>query len=158
MTDNLAELTATIVASFVESNKIAGADLPALIKSVYGALSGVGQPAEDQPETVAKPTAAQIRKSITPDGIVNFEDGKIYKSMRRTLALQGLTPAAYREKWGLPKGYPIVAPNYSATRSAMAKSIGLGAKGRKAAPEPAPVKAPVKAGKAPRAKRQRVIL
>ena len=89
-----------------------------------------------------KLTPAQIRKSITDAGIVSFEDGKTYKTLKRTLAIRGLTPDAYRAKWGLPANYPIVAPSYRAARSAIAKQFGLGNKGRDA-PAPAAVSGPL---------------
>jgi predicted transcriptional regulator len=134
------ELTAEIVASYVESNKVAASDLPGLIQTVHQALGGAGS-AEPEPETRAKLTPAQIRKLVTPDAITSLEDGRTYKSMKRHLSLRGLTPAEYRAKWGLPKDFPMVAPSYSAARSALAKSAGLGAKGRKAQPAPAAPKA-----------------
>lgn len=74
------------------------------------------------------PSAGDIRASITPDALVSFEDGKHYKTLKRHLAGRGLTPVAYREKWGLPPDYPMVAPNYSAVRSALARANGLGRK------------------------------
>jgi len=92
---------------------------------LLGALrpGGAAAPPKD---SVEKPTAAQIKKSITPDGLVSFEDGKSYKTLRRHLTIRGLTPEAYRAKYGLPVDYPMTAPSYSAQRSALAKSLGLG--------------------------------
>jgi predicted transcriptional regulator len=131
----LVSLTAEIVAAYVSNNKVGVEELGGLIASVHGALSGAGQPeAPAEPET-PKATAAQVRKSITPDALISFEDGKPYKTLKRHLTLRGLTMDQYREKWGLPKDYPSTAPNYSAQRSALAKSLGLG---RKAAEQPAP--------------------
>ena len=132
--DDLKDVTAQIVSAYVETNTLSASDLPDLIKSVYRTLSGVGEPAADAAPAPAKLTAAQIRKSITPDYLVSLEDGRRFKSMKRHLGLLGLSPEQYRAKWGLPKSYPMVAPSYSAARSALAKSIGLGAKGRKPAP------------------------
>jgi len=130
----LLEMTADIVSAFVSNNSIPASELPALISAIHGALNGVGSPAPTEPQdTIIRPNAAGIRKSITGDFLISFEDGKRYKSMKRSLALKGLTPAEYREKWGLPKDYPMVAPNYAAARSALAKSMGLGAGGRKSA-------------------------
>lgn len=127
-------MTTDIIAAFVSNNKVDAAALPGMISGIYAALSATSSPViEEVVETVARPTASQIRKSITPDFLISFEDGKQYKSMKRSLALKGLTPEQYREKWGLPKDYPMVSPNYAATRSAMAKSMGLGAGGRKPA-------------------------
>jgi predicted transcriptional regulator len=130
---NLKELTASIVASYVEANKIAPADLPALVKSTYAALSGASQPAAPEAEAVAKPTAAQIRKSVTPDVLISFIDGKPYKMLKRHLTTHGLTGKAYQERYGLPLNYPMTALSYSAARSALATKMGLG---RKATPEP----------------------
>ena len=144
--DNLKELTATIVASYVAMNKIAAADLPALVKSTYAALSGVGQPTVVETETVAKPTAAQIRKSITPDKLVSFIDNRPYSLLKRHLTTHGLTPAAYRERFGLPDNYPTVAASYAARRSELARSTGLG---RKSVSEPVEPAAPVAANEAP---------
>src|ERR1700679_784630 len=96
MADNLIELTADIVSAYVANNSVAAADLPALISSTFAALSGVGEPVVVEPEAVAKPTAAQIRKSITPDKLISFVDGKGYSLLKRHLSTHGLTPAAYR--------------------------------------------------------------
>jgi predicted transcriptional regulator len=129
----LIELTTGIVASFVEKNNLSVNDLPTLIKTVHSALTAVGHP-EAQVEEVTKLTPAQIRKSISPDHLVSFIDGKKYKTLKRHVATHGLTFAEYKAKFGLPKDYPSVSPNYSAQRSAMAKAIGLGQGGRSAAP------------------------
>ncbi len=127
-------MTTDIVAAYVSNNKIEASALPGMISAIHAALSATTAPVvEEVVETVVRPTPAQIRKSITPDFLISFEDGKQYKSMKRSLAIKGLTPAEYREKWGLPADYPMVAPAYAAARSAMAKSMGLGAGGRKPA-------------------------
>jgi predicted transcriptional regulator len=140
---NLKELTASIVASYVEANKIAAADLPAIIRSTHAALVGASQPAAPEAEAVAKPTAGQIRKSITADALISFIDGKPYKMLQRHLTGHGLTAKAYQDRYGLSSDYPLTAPSYSAARSALAKKMGLG---RKATPEPdAPAPAPVAA-------------
>ena len=133
MTYNLKELTTAIVASYVESNKIAAADLPSMIQSTYAALSEADQPASAQADVVAKPTAAQIRKSITPDALISFIDGKSYRMLKRHLTTHGLTAKGYQERYGLPTNYPMTAPTYSAARSALATKMGLGRK----APAPA---------------------
>ena len=127
MTDDtsILSLTVGIVASYVEANKISSTDLPDLIGAVHAALGGVGE-APAEPTVAAKLTAAQIRKSITPDQLVSFEDGKGYRMLKRHLAVLGLTPDAYRQKWGLPENYPMTAATYSAVRSEMATRIGLG--------------------------------
>ena len=121
------DLAAHIVAAYVSNNPVPAADLPNLIFDVVGALNRVqGGPAEAEPEPV-KP-AVPVKKSVTPDYIVCLEDGKKFKSLKRHLSVLGMTPDEYRARWGLPKDYPMVAPNYAATRSALAKSNGLGRK------------------------------
>jgi predicted transcriptional regulator len=141
---------ADIVAAFVGNNTVPTAELPALIASVHASLSSLGAP---QPEAVVELVpAVPVRKSITPDYIVCLEDGRKLKSLKRhLLAAFGLTPEAYREKWGLPKDYPMVAPNYAAARSELAKRIGLG-QVRKAAVETPPVR-----GRASKAKPKRKV-
>ncbi len=127
-------LAAEIVAAYVSNNQVEVGQVPDFIRQTMKALSGEDPfplaQAEPAPDQARKLTPAQIRKSITPDGIVSFEDGRPYKTMKRHLGGRGLTPDQYREKWGLPKDYPMVSPNYSAARSQMAKNIGLGQKGR----------------------------
>lgn len=148
MDAKLLELTTGIVASYVENNNLAANDLPALIQTVHSALSGSEAP-EAEAEATVKLTPAQIRKSITPDYLVSFLDGKKYKTLKRHLATHGMTFAQYRERYGLPSDYPTVAPSYSAQRSELAKKLGLGQGGRvppKAAS--APAKASAKAAKA----------
>lgn len=124
-------LTADVVAAFVGANKVAVADLPGLIKTVHAALSGAEGPAPEAVEEVVKPTAGQIRKSITPNALISFVDGRPYKTLKRHLATHGMTLAEYKARFGLPNDYPTTAPVYSAARSAMAKSLGLGQGGRK---------------------------
>ncbi|OYW97666.1 MAG: transcriptional regulator [Rhizobiales bacterium 32-66-8] len=128
-------LTADIVAAFVANNAISASDLLGLIGRVYAALGELGQPV-DVAVTELLP-AVPIKKSVTPDFIVCLDDGKKFKSMKRHLGGLGMTPDQYRTKWGLPADYPMVAPNYTATRSALAISNGLG---RKAAPVATPPK------------------
>lgn len=130
---DLLGMTADIISAYVGNNSVNADALPGLISSVHAALSVTSAPVEEPVEQFERPTSAQIRKSVTPDAIISFENGKSYKSMKRSLALLGLTPAEYREKWGLPKDYPMVAPNYAAARSSLAKSMGLGSGGRKPA-------------------------
>ena len=152
---NYIALTADIVSAFVSNNPVPASELPSLIGNVHAALRHVGHPAAQQ-ET-AKPTpAVPIKKSITSDYLISLEDGKQYKSLKRHLGTQGLTPDAYREKWGLPKDYPMVAPNYAAKRSELAKSTGLGQRRSKAAQakvaandvvKSAPAKEPAKRGR-----------
>ena len=146
------EKTTEIVAAFVSKNQTATTDLPALIQAVYRALTGVSV-AAPEPE-VRKEPAVPVRRSITPEHLVCLEDGKTFKSLKRHLRTKyDMSPEDYRAKWGLPKDYPMVAPNYAAARSALAKNMGLGKGGRQAievAPTPAPAPAP-KAKRAPKA-------
>ncbi|GEP11720.1 MucR family transcriptional regulator [Methylobacterium gnaphalii] len=124
-------LAGDIVSAYVSKNSLPAADLPALIGSVHAALVGLSGNVEAAPvaESVEKPSSAQVRKSITPDAIISFIDGKAYKTMKRHLGTHGLDPHSYRQCYGLPSDYPMVAPNYAAQRSALAKSIGLGRPG-----------------------------
>ena len=128
----LIELTAEIVANYVANNSTSVSDLPALIRATHDALAGIGSPEAAPVETVTKATPAQIRRSITPDALISFEDGKPYKTLKRHLTTHGMTVAEYKAKWGLPNDYPTTAPAYSEARSAMAKALGLGQGGRKA--------------------------
>ncbi|SDR63291.1 transcriptional regulator, MucR family [Rhizobiales bacterium GAS113] len=125
------ELATDIVSAYVSNNSVASGELPTLIKDVFGALSRVstGEPAT--PAEAAKP-AVPVKKSITPDYIICLEDGKQFKSLKRHLRTQyGLSPEQYREKWNLPSDYPMVAPNYAAARSKLAKQMGLGQQRKK---------------------------
>ena len=133
MSENIIGLTAEIVASYVEKNSISANDLPALIKSIHHTLTNIEAPAE--PEAVALTPAVPIKKSITPDFIISLEDVRKFKSMKRYLSGKGMTPDQYRAKWGLPNNYPMVAPNYAAVRSNMAKALGLGRKPGEKAPK-----------------------
>jgi len=129
------ELAAEIVAAFVANNSLPIGELPALIHSVHAALAGfAGGSASLAPPVEKKEPAVSIRKSITPDYLVCLDDGKKFKSLRRHLATLGLTPDEYRAKWGLPADYPMVAPNYAAQRSELAKRSGLGQLRKNAAP------------------------
>ena len=125
---DLAELTADIVAAYVSKNTVRAEDLASLISTVHSALIGVGQGTQAFPQEQPTPPLPW-KKAIKPDYIISFEDGKQYRSMKRHLGTRGLTPEQYREKWGLPRDFPMVAPNYSAARSQMAKTMGLGQKG-----------------------------
>ena len=112
---SLTELTTTVIGAFVGHNTVAVADLPALIKATYAALAGIESGgATEATDEVEKPTAARIKKSITPDGLVSFLDGKSYKTLKRHLGTHGLTVEEYKARFGLPAAYPSVAPNYSA--------------------------------------------
>jgi predicted transcriptional regulator len=115
--------TADIVASHVQNNSVAISDLPQLIKTVHDSLAGL---TGDSPAEKPLP-AVSVRRSVTPDYIVCLEDGRKLKMLKRHLATAyGMTPEDYREKWGLPSDYPMVAPNYAKQRSSLAKKIGLG--------------------------------
>ena len=125
----LLALTSEIVAAHASNNAVPGADLPGLIQSVFQTLEGLSGPAEE-PVAELKP-AVPIRKSITDEHIICLEDGKPLKMLKRHLkTAYDMTPEEYREKWGLPHDYPMVAPAYSATRKKLAKDIGLGRKKR----------------------------
>ena len=124
-------LTVEIVAAYVSNNSLPSGELPALIAGIYAALVGISRPSAEAAPAVEKLTPAQIRKSITQDNLISFEDGKPYKTLRRHLTLRGLTPESYREKWGLPRDYPMTAPSYSEQRSQLARALGLGQQRRK---------------------------
>jgi predicted transcriptional regulator len=125
-------LTAQIVAAHVGKNQVEATVLPELIGSVYRSLAAAGE--VETAETAAQEPAVPIRKSVFPDYIVCLEDGKKLKMLKRHLQTSyGMTPDQYRAKWGLPREYPMVAPNYANTRSELAKSIGLGRKGESGA-------------------------
>lgn len=144
---DVAGLTATIVSAFVENNSIGPHELPALIASVASALKGATGAAAAAPTEALKP-AVPVRRSVRPDAIICLEDGQAMKSLKRHLAAHHqLTPEQYRQRWGLPSDYPMVAPDYAARRSELAKAAGLGAGGRKP-PAKAAAKAPSK-GKGP---------
>ncbi|MCC3245794.1 MucR family transcriptional regulator [Methylocystis sp. WRRC1] len=128
---NNIELAADIVSAYVSNNSVPAADLPALISEVYNALLRVGSSVAAAPAEPPKPAIA-VKKSVTTDYIICLEDGKKFKSLKRHLRTQyGLSPEEYREKWGLPPDYPMVAPNYAKARSNLAKQMGLGQQRRR---------------------------
>jgi predicted transcriptional regulator len=129
------ELTAELVAAYVSNNSVPVSALPELLSSVHAAISGLANGSSGAPEEdkIEKPTPAQIKKSITPDHLISFEDGKPYKTLRRHLTLRGLSPEAYRAKYGLSPDYPMTSATYSAQRSELARSLGLGQQRNKAA-------------------------
>jgi predicted transcriptional regulator len=129
----LRKLTSGIVSAYVGNNSLNASALPEIISSVYGALTGLLTPAAAREAEKPVPPVS-IKKSVAPDYLISLEDGRQYKSLKRHLSGRGLTPDEYRAKWGLPRQYPMVAPNYAARRSELAKSLGLGRK-RVAAPE-----------------------
>jgi len=137
----LLELTANIVAAYVSNNPLPTSELGRVIADTYAAVSKLQAAPAAQLEEKRAP-AVPIKKSVTPDFIICLEDGQKFKSLKRHIgALYNLTPDEYRAKWGLPADYPMVAPNYAAARSQLAKASGLG---RKAAPEPVAPLAPAK--------------
>jgi predicted transcriptional regulator len=149
------DLVADIISAFVSNNSVPVSELPGLIGNVHAALQNVGQPAVKQEGTKSAPIVS-VRKSVTPDYLISLEDGKQYKSLKRHLGKLGLTPEAYREKWGLPRNYPMVASNYAAKRSELAKNMGLGQQRSKTAKaktsaddsvKSAPTNAPAKRGR-----------
>ncbi|MEQ1938390.1 MucR family transcriptional regulator [Mesorhizobium sp. CN5-321] len=125
----LIELTADVVAAYVSNNPVPVGELPNLIADVHAALGRVSEPAEHvQPAEKQKP-AVNPKRSVHDDYIVCLEDGKKFKSLKRHLMTHyGMSPDEYREKWGLDASYPMVAPNYAAARSQLAKKMGLGRK------------------------------
>lgn len=124
----LVTLTSDIVAAHVSNNSVAVSDMPLLIENVFSALSKLDSPAEEV-EPTPEP-AVSIRASIKPDYLICLEDGKKLKMLKRHLMTHyNMTPEEYRERWGLPADYPMVAANYAEKRRALAKEIGLGRKG-----------------------------
>jgi predicted transcriptional regulator len=120
------ELATEIMAAFVANNAVPRADLPALFEGLHASLKRLAD-GEVAPPVVEPPTpVVPVRKSVTPDYLICLDDGRKFKSMRRHLAILGMTPEQYRQKWNLPSDYPMVAPNYAAQRSALAKNIGFG--------------------------------
>lgn len=158
--EHLRDLVADVAAAYFANTHVGVGDIDKVIGQIAGSLAAVGPsgsappqaPAVAAPSEKAASTLAQIRKSITHDALVSFENSKPYKALKRHLAALGLTPAQYREKWGLPKDYPMVAPSYSAMRAKLAKAMDLRPNSRKTA---APAKAPkASAAKAAPAKRR----
>ncbi|HEY2756663.1 MAG TPA: MucR family transcriptional regulator [Pseudolabrys sp.] len=125
------ELTAEIVSAYVSNNTVAAGEIPGLINQVHAALTRVSGSPVEAPSEPLKP-AVSLKKSVTPEYIVCLEDGKKFKSLKRHLRTQyNMTPEQYREKWGLNADYPMVAPNYAAARSELAKQMGLGQQRRR---------------------------
>ncbi len=136
--EDLVRLTSDVVSAYISNNAVPHSSLPSLISEIHASLSKLGSDAQEPVEEPKKP-AVPVKKSVTDDYLVCLEDGKKFKSLKRHLSTHhGMTADAYRAKWGLPSDYPMVAPAYAATRSALAKSLGLG---RKPAPEVKPAKA-----------------
>ncbi|WP_246686389.1 MULTISPECIES: MucR family transcriptional regulator [unclassified Methylobacterium] len=127
------ELAADLVAAYVSNNNVPVAELPNVIASVHAAFAGLANPTSAEPAGPEKPTPAQIKKSITPDALISFLDGKRYKTLKRHVTKAGLTMETYRARYGLPSDYPSTAASYSAQRSELARSLGLGQQRRKVA-------------------------
>jgi len=136
--DQITTLTADIVSAYVSNNPVPAADLANLIANIHRSMSALAAGEAEAPAETLKP-AVPIKKSIQDDYIVCLEDGKKFKSLKRHIGVHyGLTPDEYRQKWNLSPDYPMVAPSYAASRSALAKSMGLGRK--KSVPTPLPAK------------------
>ncbi len=122
----LVTITASIVAAFVSNNTVSTSDIPSLIAETHAALSRAAGRTVPPEREDAKPKIA-VKKSVMPDFLICLEDGKKFKSLKRHLRTHyNLSPEEYREKWGLPHDYPMVAPNYAQARSQLAKKMGLG--------------------------------
>ena len=130
---NLMALTVDIVSAYVSKNSVQTSELANLLNLIHDALRGLGAPPASEPVKLTPPVS--IKKSVTPDYLISLENGRQYKSLKRHLSGRSLTPEQYRTKWGLPKDYPMVAANYAAARSELAKSIGLGQRRARAAVE-----------------------
>ena len=157
-TSETVELTADIVSAYVSNNSVGATELPQLIQQVHEALTQASSGVQPEPAAPLTP-AVPIKKSVTPDYIISLEDGRKYKSLKRHLNTRGMSPDEYRTKWGLAKDYPMVAANYSAQRSSLAKTLGLGRGGRGGGAAPVAVEAPAPVAEAapapPPAKRGR---
>ncbi|WP_457106910.1 MucR family transcriptional regulator [Methylobacterium sp. P5_C11] len=129
------ELTADIVSAYVANNSVPVPDLPLLLSGVHAALAGLGQATTSAEPELRKATPAQIKKSITPDALISFIDGKPYKTLKRHLTGNGMTIEQYRQRFGLPPDYPTTSSNYSAMRAEFARNAGLGHKRRGAVPK-----------------------
>jgi predicted transcriptional regulator len=153
------KIVGEVAGAYFNNNHVGPTEIGRVIQEIAVSLSaaataGAATPTPDpQPtgaDAPAKPTPAQVRRSITPDELISFEDGRAYKTLRRHLAVRGLTPEQYRDKWGLPRDYPMTAPTYSQARAAVARAIGLGNRTARAAEEAqTPAPAPVQAQEAP---------
>lgn len=125
------DLAVDIVSAYVSNNSVPASELPALIADIHGALQRLGGTTVEEPQEPQKP-AVSVKKSIGSDYIICLEDGKKFKSLKRHLRTQyNMSPEQYREKWALPADYPMVAPNYAAARSRLAKEMGLGQQRRR---------------------------
>ena len=149
-TSNPIDLAADIVKSFVSNNSVPRGELAALIEAVHAAVKRLAGPSEAAAAVSEPPTpAVSVRKSVTPDYLICLDDGRQFKSLRRHLATLGMTPEQYRAKWSLPSDYPMVAPNYAAQRSALAKKIGFGLREKPIAATPPPSPGKIEAATVP---------
>ncbi|WP_407518601.1 MucR family transcriptional regulator [Methylobacterium oryzisoli] len=129
------DLTVGIVSAFASHNTLQPEDLTKLISDVFSAMRDAGREKTARVQPVTKASASEIRRSITREALISFEDGKPCKTLRRHLTQKGLTPATYRAKWGLPPDYPMTSPAYSEQRSQLARSLGLGQQRRRRKPD-----------------------
>jgi predicted transcriptional regulator len=130
--NDLLSCTTEIVSAHLSNNQIAAEEIPALIQRVYKTLAGVNTIESGSVSSERPQPAVPIKRSVTPDHIVCLEDGKRLKMLKRHLkTAYNMSPEEYRERWGLPADYPMVAPNYARQRSRLAHDIGLGKRGRK---------------------------
>ena len=137
-TGRLITLTADIVSAYVSNNHVQSAELPKLLSEVHDAIRGVtGSGASAAEVGPPKATPQEIRRSVSNDYLISFEDGKQYKTLRRHLTLRGLSPEQYRAKWGLAPDYPMTSAAYSEQRSELARALGLGQQRRKSVPKAA---------------------
>ncbi|SFM90224.1 MucR family transcriptional regulator [Methylobacterium pseudosasicola] len=134
---NYIELTADLVSAYVSNNHLQPNEIPSLIASMHAALTGLGQDGAAGAPAMDKPTPSQIRKSITHDALISFIDGRPYKTLKRHITGNGMTVEEYRERYGLPRDYPVTAANYSEQRSKLATELGLGKQRKNAAPKAA---------------------
>ncbi|WP_341872672.1 MucR family transcriptional regulator [Methylorubrum extorquens] len=126
------DLSIMVASAYVRNHTLAAADLPGLIQGTYSALAGLkAEPDAHAAPRVQRPTAGQIRRSISPEGLISFIDGAPYMMLKRHLRRHGLDPDSYRARYGLPADYPMVAPSYSERRSEIARSVGLPQRRRK---------------------------
>jgi predicted transcriptional regulator len=133
-TYKFSELTTKIVSAYISNHTVRAEDLPTLITDLHAALQSAPE-RKGEPASESQQPAVAIKKSVTPDYIISLENGQKFKSLKRHLmSTYGMTPQEYRDKWGLPREYPMVAPNYAKSRSELAKTMGLGRKAAAAEP------------------------
>jgi len=149
--DPIVELTAEVVSAYVASNSVPRPELPSLIERIHSTFQNLGKPAV--PEAPAAEPAVPVKKSVTADYIICLEDGRKFRSLKRHLMTKyGMTPEDYRAKWNLPRDYPMVAPNYAAVRSDLAKKMRLGHRAAESEQSDAPTAPAPRARKAKQAK------